>query len=160
MSDLKRREADIAIRSFRPTQPELIAKKIRDEYIHLYAAPKYIRQIGKPNIGDDLSHLDFIGFDRGDLLIKALSEVGLRLTQKNFPIISKFQLLQYEMAKQGLGIIILPEDVGDGEPLLQRAFPDINPILTLPIWLVCHRELKTNRRVRIVFDILAKELKN
>lgn len=33
-SDLQRREADIAIRSFRPTQPELISKKIKMSMHH------------------------------------------------------------------------------------------------------------------------------
>ena len=160
VSDLKRREADIAIRSFRPTQPDLIAKKIVDESIHLYASPYYLNKIGNPKPEGDLTHVDFIGFDKSDMLIKLLGKSGLKLTHSNFPIVTQFQLLQFEFAKQGLGLIILPEDIGDAEPLLERAFPKLGPVIVSQLWLVCHRELKTNRRVRLVFDLLAKELKH
>jgi len=30
--------------------------------------------------------------------------------------------------------------------------------MTLPIWLVCHQELRTSLRVRRVFDFIAKEM--
>ncbi|WP_292952091.1 LysR family transcriptional regulator, partial [Neptuniibacter sp. UBA847] len=45
-SDLKRREADIAIRAFQPTQPELIARKLCAVKAHLYACPDYLSSIG------------------------------------------------------------------------------------------------------------------
>ena len=45
-SDLRRREADIAVRSFRPTQPDLVAKKIRDVSVRLYATPCYLQRLG------------------------------------------------------------------------------------------------------------------
>ena len=157
-SDLRRREADIAIRSFQPTEPNLIAKKICDINIHLYATPGYMERAGNPAPSNDLSGLDFIGFDRTDMLIAALNETGMVVNQSNFPIICKFQLLQWELAKQGSGIVIFPQDIGDAEPLVDRAFPDQDPILVVPQWLVCHRELNTSRRVRKVFDLLAVEL--
>ena len=53
----------------------------------------------------------------------------------------------------------MPEDVGDAEPSVQQALPDLEPI-TFPIWLTAHRELNTSRRVRMVFDLLATELAN
>ena len=51
--DLNRREADIAIRSFRPSQPNLIAKRLCSIRGHLYAAKSYLEQLGNPkSIGD------------------------------------------------------------------------------------------------------------
>jgi len=58
-SDLRRREADIAIRNFRPTEPDLVAKKIRDVPARLYAAPAYLERIGNPKVPYDLRHADF-----------------------------------------------------------------------------------------------------
>ena len=49
-SDLRRREADIAIRNFRPTEPDLIAKKVGDADAVLYATPNYIERIGNPTM--------------------------------------------------------------------------------------------------------------
>lgn len=156
-SDLKRREADIAIRAFRPTQPDLIAKKVSDVQAYLYAAPGYLQRLGRPATPDDLNGADFIGFDRTDRLITALNEIGLNLTSRNFPLLTENHLVQWEFVKQGVGIGIMPEDVGEPEPRVQRALPDLEP-LTGELWLVAHRELKTSRRVRMVFDFLASEL--
>lgn len=52
---------------------------------------------------------------------------------------------------------ILDGNIGDAEPLVRRALPDLEP-LVFPIWLVAHREVNTSRRIRVVFDLLAEEL--
>ena len=157
VSDLKRREADIALRAFRPTQPDLIAKKLRDVAVHLYAARSYLHSLGNPMSPDDLSKADFIGFDHTDMLMKAFSELGLKLTPRNFPVIAENHIVQWELVKQGVGIGVMPQEIGDAEPLVERALPTLESLAS-DLWLVTHRELKTNRRVRMVFDYLASEL--
>ena len=156
-SDLRRREADIAIRSYRPTQPNLISKKIKDLAGNIYAAASYLQEIGNPTIPADMSRADFIGFDRSGALIKLLNSRDFDLSERNFPIVSESHLTQWEMVKQGLGIGIMPEDLGDREPGVEKALPGMAPIM-FPMWLVSHRELHTSRRVRLVFDLLAEEL--
>ena len=156
-SDLKRREADIALRAFRPTQPELIAKKLTEVPANLYASPRYLQRIGNPKSLAELSNADYLGFDRSERMIVALNEKGLSLTRRNFPIITENHLVQWELVKQGVAIGIMPDEVGDAEPLVQRVLPDFEPYVG-DIWLVAHRELKTSRRVRMVFDFLAAEL--
>ena len=76
--DLRRREADIAVRNFTPTQPDLVAKKIADRDARLYAAPAYLKRLGNPTSPAGLSQADFFGFDRTDLMIKGLRALGLR----------------------------------------------------------------------------------
>lgn len=156
-SDLRRREADIAIRHFRPTEPDLIAKKINDADARLYATPAYLASIGNPAKPDDLQKADFIGFERGGALLKGLNDHGLRLRADNFPIISENYTVMWGMVKQGLGIGVIDATIGDAEPLVQQVLPNFAPI-TFPIWLVAHRELNTSRRIRVVFDLLASEL--
>ena len=63
----------------------------------------------------------------------------------------------WEMVKHGLGIGVQDGIIGDAEPLVRRVLPDLQP-LVFAIWLVAHRELNTSRRVRVVFDLLAREL--
>ena len=156
-SDLLRREADIAIRSYRPTEPDLIAKKVRDDRGRLYASPDYLRRIGDPASIAALSRADFINFDTGDRLLNVLNALGLELTAANFPVISSNQLVQWACVKQGVGIGLMPEQIGDAEPAVTRVLPALAPI-PIPMWLVAHRELHTNRRIRLVFDVLASEL--
>ncbi len=156
-SDLRRREADIAIRNFRPTDPDLIARKIRDVPARLYAAPAYLKQIGNPTKPDELSEADFISIDRSGMFLKGLNSMGLPLTERNFPILTENYLVMWEMVKNGLGIGILDGNIGDAETSVERVLPDLEPFM-FPIWLVAHRELNTSRRMRLVFELLANEL--
>jgi DNA-binding transcriptional LysR family regulator len=156
-SDLRRREADIAIRNFRPTEPDLVARKVRDMAGHLYAATSYLDRLGRPITLAKLSHADFVGFARTPALIDRLRPLGLELSQKNFVLVSENQLVQWALIKQGLGLGVMAEVIGDNEPLVERALPEIAAVM-FPVWLVSHRELHTSRRVRVVFDLLADEL--
>ena len=156
-SDLRRREADIAIRNFRPTQAELIAKKVKDVYARLYATPEYLKEIGAPKKPEDLSHADFISFDNTDQLMTGLNALGLKLTKQNFPLKTEHFITHWELVKQGLGIGIMPEELGEKEPKVVQALPSLAAI-EFPIWLTAHRELNTSRRIRMVFDLLATEL--
>ncbi|MCD7060267.1 LysR family transcriptional regulator [Pelagibacterium xiamenense] len=155
--DLRRREADIAVRSFRPTQPDLIAKMIGDDFGRLYATPAYLERIGNPRTVDDLSRADFISFDIGDTMIEALNRLGLKLTKDNFPLVTGSHYVHWELVKQGVAIGVMPDWIADPEPSVRQVLPDFDPI-PIPVWLTAHRELNTSRRVRLVFDIMAEEL--
>lgn len=153
--DLRRREADIAIRAVRPSDPTLIATRLRDTPARLYATRAYLRRLGSPKTFADLNGADFIGFREGDAFHKGLNGMGFQLTDRNFPILTENHLVQWELVKRGLGIGVMMEEVGDEEPLVERALPDMAPI-SVSAWLVSHREVHTSRRVRVVFDLLAE----
>lgn len=157
-SDLRRREADIAIRNFRPTEPDLIAKKIGDADAILYATPDYIGKIGNPTKPYDLRHADFVNMDHGGMMLKGLNTLGLGLTEANFPLLTESYLVMWELVRQGVAIGVLDAHIGDADPIVRRVLPDLEP-LVFPIWLVAHRELSTSRRIRRVYDFLADELK-
>lgn len=157
-SDLKRREADIAIRAFRPTQESLIIKKVADCKGRLYATPQYIQSIGPPKAYSELSDAQFISFDRSEEAINALAKLGINLSPENFPIIVENHLVHWELTKQGIGIGLMTEDIGDGEIMVERVIPD-GQAFEFELWLVAHKELKTSLRVRTVYDFLYSELK-
>jgi DNA-binding transcriptional LysR family regulator len=158
-SDLQRREADIAIRNYQPSEPDLIARKIRELQARLYATPSYLDQFGPPRLPYDLRTADFISIDGSGtgMFLKGLNRLGLGLTERNFPIVTENYLVMWELVKHGLGIGIMDGTIGDAEPLVRRALPGLEP-LTFTMWLVAHRELNSSRRVRMVFDLLAEEL--
>jgi DNA-binding transcriptional LysR family regulator len=157
ISDLRRREADIAIRNGRPTDPDLVAKKVKDDLVNLYATTAYLDQIGNPRSPAELSRAVFIGFDNNKPFLDGLNALGFNLTERNFTVLTGSHLVHWELAKQGLGVGVMLLAVGDEEPLVRRALPAMDPI-EVPVWLVAHRELNTSRRVRLVFDLLADEL--
>jgi DNA-binding transcriptional LysR family regulator len=158
-SDLKRREADIAIRSFHPKQNDLIAKKLGEEVIWLYGTQRYLDQIAPIAHLSEPQEFQIIGFDRSNSVIDLLNKQGWRLSKQNFSLITSFQLLQVALCKESQGLIFLPEKMGVQESSLVRAFEHKGPVMTLPIWLVCHQELRTSLRVRRVFDFIAQEMK-
>ncbi len=156
-SDLLRREADIAIRSFRPTENELIAKKIKDVAAPFYAAKTYIKKFGSPANLDNLKHVQFLAIGDKNAFLKQMVERGFTISEDNLIIESDSHVVHWELVKQGLGIGIVPADVGDREPLVERTLSSIEP-LSFPIWLTTHRELNSSKRIRFVFDFLAEQL--
>ncbi|WP_375748095.1 LysR family transcriptional regulator [Vibrio sp. HN007] len=158
VSDLKRRDADIAIRSFQPTQPSLIAKKLGEERIYLYGTREYLQQFSGVGSTGDIRELQIIGFGNNSRIIEQFTKHGWQLGEDNFKLSTEFQPAQLELCKQHLGLMYLPEDIAKQEPKLMRAPEDFFPMMQIPLWLVCHEELRTNLRVRRVFDLLAAEL--
>lgn len=158
VSDLKRRDADIAIRSFQPTQPSLIAKKLGEERIYLYGTRGYLQQFSELGLNEDFRDLQIIGFGNNSRIIEQFAKHGWQLVEDNFKLSTEFQPAQLELCKQHLGLMFLPEDIAKQEPKLMRAPEDFFPMMQIPLWLVCHEELRTNIRVRRVFDLLAAEL--
>ncbi|EAR09277.1 LysR family transcriptional regulator [Reinekea blandensis] len=158
VSDLKKREADIALRSFRPSQPDLITRKLMQERIWFYGSPDYLKPYANMTTPQEVREIDIIGYDHGDQFKNALVQQGWPIENVNFPLVTRFWILQIELIKRGLGVTLLPEDVGDSIPELCRGFEGLGPFMTLDIWLVTHRELHTSRRVRRVFDLIVETL--
>ena len=155
--DLQLREADIAIRHVRPEQPDLIARLVNEATAHFYASKSYLDQHGRPGSFNEMSDHDFIGFGNNDRMIEILNPLGLSLTPKNFQVGSESGVVAWEMARNGLGIIVMSDVVAAGAPRIERVLPDMEPIV-FPVWLAAHRELHTSRRIRLVFDLLAEFL--
>lgn len=157
VSDLGRREADIAIRSFRPTDENLIARKVNEDIAYLYATPAYLESIGNPSDLEGLSRAEFVDFDESRVFMKGLNAMGLSLTPANAPWLCANQQVQWSLITQGSGIGVMVKQVGDADERVERVMPDL---INFPMatWLTSHREVRTSRRVRVVFDILAERL--
>ncbi|MEP4152039.1 MAG: LysR family transcriptional regulator, partial [Lentilitoribacter sp.] len=154
--DLRRREADIAMRNYRPKENDLVARKIGDEVAMLYASAEYIEKYGVPTKLRDLRNHKFVGFDGSDEMVKQLSSIGLEISDENITVRAGNHLVHWELTKAGVGIGIMPERVGDLEPKVRSLMPSFRK-MAYPVWLVAHRELHTSRRVRTVFDFIASE---
>ena len=77
--------------------------------------------------------------------------------REQFTIVTGNHLVQWALCKQGAGVCMMMDDVGARDPDVVPVLRDLPP-LQLPIWLVCHRELRTSRRMRLVLDWLAAGL--
>ena len=156
ISNLLRREADIAVRMVRPDQGSLITRHIADSTIGAYAHEDYLRRRGIPRTLADLRQHDLIGFDQDDLIIRRFQELGLSIGREGFAIRSDDQLVLWEALRAGLGIGFTGIWLGGKEPGVRRVLPDL-PV-SLPIWLTVHREIRSSARIRAVYDFLAEAI--
>lgn len=157
VASLTRREADIAIRHVEPTQPDLIAKRMPDIEVSLYAAPEYLRGLGKVEAPADLSRAHFIGFEQPQRLIPQMAMLGIELTEENFGVTATTGTAMFELAREGAGIAILPAATAEARLGLVRVLQTLPP-MPVPLWLVTHKEIRTSRRIRLAFDHLAEAL--
>jgi DNA-binding transcriptional LysR family regulator len=155
--NLMQREADIAIRHVRPDQPDLIARHVGDFRGNLYAASSYLDRAGRPRTPREVADHAFVGSPDPDRLIAPLHNHGVPVRAESFIMSSDSNVVEWELVKAGYGISMLPEVLCDAEPGIEKVLPSL-PSLQFPIWLVTHRELRTNRRIRVVFDTLARGL--
>ncbi|MEO0960118.1 MAG: LysR family transcriptional regulator [Pseudomonadota bacterium] len=155
--DLTERAADIAIRHVRPDQPDLVARHLGDYRASLYAASEYLERAGRPNTLRDIATLDFIGNSDPQTQIARLQDMGIPVQTENFVISNANGAIAWEHVKAGYGVALLPEALGDADPTVEKVFAGF-PSLAFPVWLVTHRELHTSRRIRMVFDTLARGL--
>ncbi|MDH5797727.1 MAG: LysR family transcriptional regulator [Paracoccaceae bacterium] len=157
-ADLMRREADIAIRNFRPTEPDLVARRLREAGARIYGAPAYLETLGGLNAPADLARADFISPDDPDAYLSALNRIGIPATRANIRVACSSYMAMWAMTKAGLGLSLIDDRIGDADPDVAAPLPDFVPF-TFPVWLVAHREIHRSRRLRFVFDFLADRLR-
>jgi DNA-binding transcriptional LysR family regulator len=157
LENLTERDADIAIRHVRPDQPDLIARHLGDFRANLYAARAYLDRAGRPRSPRDIADHDFVGNADPERLMGPLHNMGVPVRAESFVMSSASGVVAWELVKAGYGISMQPEALGDAEPGIEKVLPEF-PSLEFPVWLVTHRELQTSRRIRIVFDHLARGL--
>lgn len=155
ISDLLRREADIAIRHVRPEQDGLIAKRCKDTAAHIYGTPDLLDRLGRPRNGVELARCPFVGAMAGnDAFIAELRQRGVPIGTENFFVSTQSGLAGWEWVRRGICLGAMVDAVAEQTPEVEIAVPEIEPI-PVPVWLVTHRELHTSRRIRLVFDLLA-----
>ncbi|MEE9376160.1 MAG: LysR family transcriptional regulator [Rhizobiaceae bacterium] len=157
VENLLYREADIAIRMVRPVQEGLIARHVGELPIGAFASHAYLAERPAPDSLEDLELHSLIGYDRSTLIIDQAREFGVVLTRDSFAYRCDDQVVYWEMVLAGLGIGFSPLAAAKNDLRVVRVMHSL-PLMGLPIWLTSHGALKTNRRVRFVYDFLGSEL--
>ncbi len=155
--NLLQREADIAIRMYRPDQPDVLTRKVGALSLGIYAAHDYLKRRGRPTRMEDLMHHDVIGYDRSDQILRGFAEAGFPVDRHFFAVRCDDQVAYWHLVVAGAGIGFSQTGIGDAEPRVERVLREF-PIPDLPVWLAAHEQLRTNPRVRRVFDFLAEGL--
>ena len=155
--DLLRGDADIAVRMFRPTQQELVAKRIGRIDVGLYGHRKYFKSNSMPRCLADLSDHALIGFDRDQAYLKLLERNGVTLTRDMFRLRSDNDLAQLAALRAGFGIGVCQLGIAKRDKNLVAVLHS-ELIVQMEVWLVMHNDLRGVRRIRLLFDHLALRL--
>ena len=158
-SNLLKRDADIAVRMFRPTQNDLMARKIRDVPLGLFAHNSYFARHPVPASLDDLAAHILLGQDRNPSLIAAYEAIGLRLESGQFPFRCDNNIATISAIRAGIGIGPLHVGMAALWPDVVQVLPDL-PVPSLELWLACHADVRHNRRIRLAMDFLAERMRS
>jgi DNA-binding transcriptional LysR family regulator len=155
--DLLRGDADIAVRMARPTQGALVAKRIGRIDVGLYAHRRYLKAHKMPNKLQDLRDHALIGYDRDPASSRMIERLGAPLTHEKFAFRADSETAQLAALRAGFGIGLSQLGIARMEknlvPVLHGEF-----IFPMDTWLAMHRDLRTSRRIRLLFDYLAVDL--
>jgi DNA-binding transcriptional LysR family regulator len=156
--NLLRREADLAVRLVRPTQPDVIATKVGDVTLGLYAHRDYLARRGTPRTASQLATHDLIGYEDAAGTVGRLAQIGLQVKAERVRICSENLLAHVAMLRAGCGIGACDVWLADRHPELQRIMPRID-VARWPVWIAAHDDLHRSRRLRFVFDQLSDRLR-
>ena len=157
LTNLLRREADIAVRMVRPAQASLVARKLGEIPIIAAAHRDYLARFGTPKRPEDLAGHRLIGFDRDDGILKGFAQMGMPLTREHFALRTDAQIAYGQLVAAGAGIGFVAQYNLRHWPGVVALLPQL-AIPPLPCWLAVHREIRASRLVRRVYDFLAEAI--
>lgn len=153
--DLLRRQADLAVRMQRPTQTGLVARKIADVRIGLYAHERYLAAKEAPQTVAHLAGHVLIGPDQDSTALSAMLSTGI--TRRMIRFRCDRENAQINAIRAGMGIGAMQAGIARLQPALRPILADILAF-KIDCWVVMHEDLRTNLRVRLVFDHLVRHL--
>jgi DNA-binding transcriptional LysR family regulator len=156
LENLLERDADIALRMLQPRQTALVARRLADQPLGLYAHRDYLRAHGKPTVANMRQH-HWVGYDRSDQMLRGFRAAGHPVGKALFGFRCDNQIVAWQAVLAGMGIGASLQRVAALSPQLLRVLPGV-PIPPLPMWITAHRELRGTPRLKIVFDALAQAL--
>lgn len=151
------READIAVRMFRPKQLELISRKLGEIAITACAHQDYLEARGMPREIEELRGHELIGFDRSELMIEGAKALGFPLTRDDFSVRTDNQTMIWQLGTAGIGITFAQAGLVRDTPGMVALLPQL-VLPPLQVWLTTHKELFTNGRIRAIYDRLGELL--
>ena len=157
VSDLLRREADIAIRMIRPTQSSLVARRIGQVTVAACAHRHYLVRSGVPRVPADLLQHELIGNDRVQDISRGFAAMGHPVDAEQFALRTDDLMAYWAAVRAGLGIGFVAAFLLRDDPDVVAVLPEL-PLPAVPVWLAVHREIRTSRRIRTVIDFLGQAL--
>lgn len=156
MNPLK--DVDVAIRAARPTQGDMLMRKVGDMAYALYATGDYLEKAGRPGDMGALKGHQLIGFPQsesplGPVWWLSRAEKGCETALRSSSAVTRLQA-----ARSHLGLAALPCIMGDREAALERVIgPD--QLGAFELWLMARNDLAQMAHVRAVMDFTVEAIR-
>ena len=159
--DLGMREADVAIRLRRPTQPDLVQRKLFTVHNHAYASADYVHNYGLPQSAEELDNHKILAFGPVPSFLDDLSWLerfgrapGEPPRESAFRINSIYGLRR--AVEAGLGIGVLPDYiVGDDSKLIRLQLAEEGP--AIDNYFVYPEEMRNSKRIAVFRDFVVSK---
>lgn len=163
--DLSMRQADVAIRLNRPTQPDLIQRRLMTVHTHIYGSPGYLERHGTPHSIADLERHRLIAY--GDDVMPPVASLNWILQagvdedeagptrSASLHVNNVFGMLR--ATECGLGLSSLPDYLVSTSNRIQRVLPDVEGP-TFTAYFVYPEELRASKRVSVFRDFLLEKV--
>jgi DNA-binding transcriptional LysR family regulator len=152
--DLRRGEADLAVRLVRPSDPRLACRKLADFSLRLYASRAYVAERGMPT---GLDGHALIAYEDAVLTTARHPFANLPMDRGELALMSNCHRVLLVGALCGLGIVQMPSYVGDAQPDLVRVCGGVEE--PYAVWLVVPQANRRIAAVRVVSDAIAAALR-
>ncbi len=150
---LTRREADVALRTQRVTEPELVGRKLSGIAWTVYATRAYAARHGGPMAPEAFARHAIIGWDTASAASPVLGWLERAADGKAPAYRANSIVNQLRAAEAGIGLALLPCFLGDTSPALVRLMPPPAELLR-ELWIATHRDLRRTARVRAFMDFV------
>jgi len=155
---LARQESDIAVRLQRPSEANVVTRRVGALRVGLYATPACIKCHGLPPSLVALKDMPVIGPDRRLADHRRLVQEGAFTAEQTFLICSDSHLAQYAALRAGLGFGLCPQQLAEPAGLVQVLAGEVE--MEVDIWIAMHHDLRRVKRAATVFDVLSGPLED
>jgi len=152
------READIAVRMYRPEQMDIITRYLGEVNLCFCAARTYLERAGRPERPEELFDHDLVGFDANEQIITKMRQRGWPVSKDSFATRCDLQSAYWQLVRAGCGIGFSQIQVAEADSDIEIVLPDVE-IAPLPVWLAAPQAMRQTPRIRRVWDLLAEGLK-
>jgi DNA-binding transcriptional LysR family regulator len=156
-ADLQHREAELALRFFRPTDGDFVARRIVQMSTAVLAHRDYAA--GRSRIAEEL---DWIVLELGSVSASSPSSMDGAYLAEHTQVVPALRtnshIVQIEAVRSGLGVALMARAIRQLDPALVELELSLPAGPQLELWLVVPRTLSTVPRVRAVWDFLVQRL--
>lgn len=151
------READIAVRLYRPQQPDLVARYLGELEFGAFASKAYMAEHGTPTSLEAFFQHHLVGYNQKREIIRGFGRAGYQVDREFFKTRCDDDLSYWALVQAGCGIGFGQRLTGSRDSNLQEIDLDLE-LPTLPVWLAAPEMMRRTPRIRRVWDHLADSL--